>query len=94
MDDLNMLYRQIFLMENLGICIFSSFALLNKKETLELLAKLYTYKTGYNTTASDLLCYAGECLEAEEALHRDAMIAGAQRSIPEFVKVLYRYFGE
>lgn len=94
MDDLNMLYRQIFLMENLGICIFSSFALLNKKETLELLAKLYTYKTGYIATASDLLHYAGECLEAEEALQRDAMIAGAQRSIPEFVKVLYRYFGE
>lgn len=31
MDDMELLYRQVFVLENLGFCIFSSFALLNNR---------------------------------------------------------------
>ncbi|MDO5111781.1 MAG: aldehyde ferredoxin oxidoreductase N-terminal domain-containing protein [Clostridia bacterium] len=91
-DDMERLYRQIFLMENLGLCIFSSFALLNHADTLALLARLYAARTGEDADADKLLSYAGECLEAEEALKTQDALAGAGHSVPEFVKVLYRYF--
>lgn len=92
LDDLDLLYRQVFLVENLGICIFTAFALLNKKDTMDLLAELYSHKTGQPANAEDLLHYAGSCLAAEEALQRESALAGVKRSIPEFVKVLYTYF--
>ena len=41
-----------------------------------------------------LLEYAGECLAAEADMAKDSAAASVRRSIPEFVKVLYRYFGE
>lgn len=94
LDDLEILYRQIFLMENLGLCIFSSFALLNKEEPLALLAQLYTHKTGVPASPAALLTYAGECLAEEEALRQESTQIGTRRNIPEFVKVLYRYFSE
>lgn len=91
-SDLELLYREIFLFENLGICIFSSFALLNKAETLQILADLYTCKTGRQVTVGELLTYSAKCLNAEEELRRRVRDKAAMRSIPEFVKVLYCYF--
>lgn len=92
--DLELLYRQIFIMENLGLCIFSSFALINRPEAMELMARLYSCRTGENVTPVQLLEYAGECLAAEADMAKDSAAASVRRSIPEFVKVLYRYFGE
>jgi aldehyde:ferredoxin oxidoreductase len=91
-DDMDLLYREIFLLENLGLCVFSAFALLNRRRPLELLAELAAAKTGTPQTPESLLQYAGQCLEAEKTMQRDSLIAGAEPSIPEFVKVLYRYF--
>lgn len=92
LSDLEVLYREIFLFENLGICIFSSFALLDKSETLRILANLYTYKTGRQITVGELLEYSGKCLRVEDELTRSTRRQATIRSIPEFVKVLYRYF--
>lgn len=92
--DLELLYRQIFIMENLGLCIFSSFALINRPEGMELMARLYSCRTGETVTPVQLLEYAGECLAAEADMAKDSAAASVRRSIPEFVKVLYRYFGE
>lgn len=92
--DLELLYRQIFIMENLGLCIFSSFALINRGEALELMADICSHRTGEPITPAGLMRYAGSCLDAEESMAREGTAAGVRRSIPEFVKVLYRYFGE
>lgn len=92
--DLEMLYRQIFILENLGLCIFSSFALINRPEAMELMARLCACRTGEAATPQGLLSYAGECLAAEESMAREGAAASVRRSIPEFVKVLYSYFGE
>ena len=91
-DDLELLYREIFLLENLGLCIFSSFALLDEREPVELLARLASCKTGRAETPESLLDYAGRCLREEESLQRQARLAGESRSIPVFVKGRYRYF--
>ena len=93
-DDLDMLYRQIFLLENMGICIFSAFALINRKEALETIASLYGNVTGNAVSVVQLLNYAGECLDNELQMVRSNSAACVKQNIPEFVKVLYRYFGE
>lgn len=94
MTDLELLYRQIFIMENLGLCIFSSFALINRPEAMELMAGIYGCRTGKEVTPAELLRYAGECLAEEERMARSGAAVSVRRSIPEFVKVLYRYFGK
>ncbi len=91
-SDMELLYREIFLFENLGICIFSSFALLDKKEPLELLAELYQYKTGESCDVQTLLDYSAKCLEREDQIRELIGDSESFRSIPEFVKVLYQYF--
>ena len=64
---MELLYRQVFVLENLGFCIFSSFALLNNREVLELLAQMASDKFGVRVTAQELLSYAGDCIEQETA---------------------------
>ena len=59
-----------------------------------LMARLYSCRTGETVTQVQLLEYAGECLAAEADMAKDSAAASVRRSIPEFVKVLYRYFGE
>lgn len=90
--DLELLYQEIFLFENLGICIFSSFALLNKEEPLRLLAELYKDKTGREITVEEMLQYSAQCLKQEEELWKELNIGNNIKAIPEFVKVLYNYF--
>lgn len=94
MDDMELLYRQVFVLENLGFCIFSSFALLNNREVLELLAQMASDKFGVRVTAQELLSYAGDCIEQETAYQRERLAESVQKNIPEFIKVLYRYFSE
>ncbi len=91
-SDLELLYREIFLLENLGICIFSSFAILNQPEALQILADLYRDKTGNHASVGEMLEYSARCLEAEDQLRQCAISRTSSRKIPEFVKVLYRYF--
>lgn len=90
--DLELLYQEIFLFENLGICIFSSFALLNKEKPLQLLTELYKDKTGKETTVEEMLQYSAQCLKREEELWKELNMKNNIKAIPEFVKVLYNYF--
>ena len=76
------------------VCIFSSFALLNNREVLELLAQMASDKFGARVTAQELLSYAGDCIEQETAYQRERLAGSVQKNIPEFIKVLYRYFSE
>ena len=93
-SDMELLYRQVFLLENLGICIFSAFALLNNQEALELLADMASDRLGKKVTLLEMLEYAGRCIERETEYQRRNLSETVQKNIPEFIKVLYQYFEE
>lgn len=93
-SDMELLYRQVFLLENLGICIFSAFALLNNQEALELLADMASDRLGKKVILLEMLEYAGRCIERETEYQRRNLSGTVQKSIPEFIKVLYQYFEE
>lgn len=90
--DLELLYQEIFLFENFGICIFTSFALLNKEEPLHTLAELYRNKTGKAITVEEMLQYSAQALNQEEELWKELNMGSNIKAMPEFVKVLYNYF--
>ena len=89
---MDLLYTQIFVLENLGFCIFTSFALLDNDETFERLAEMFTARTGIKTTGEDLLIQASECIAAEKEYEAHRWEAARETNIPPFTKVLYRYF--
>lgn len=92
LSGLELLYAQIFVLENLGFCIFTSFALLNRDETFEKLAKMFEARTGLRKTAEELITDAIECIDEEKKYHERRWKAAQQSEIPPFTKVLYRYF--
>lgn len=79
LSDLDYLYAYVIVLENLGFCLFTSFAFLDDKRALNLLADMYYYKTGERVSERELLQYGIESLNNE-------------KKIPDFIKVLYRYF--
>ena len=79
LSDLDYLYAYVIVLENLGFCLFTSFSFLDNKRALSLLAEMYYYKTGERTSEKELLEYAVESLNSD-------------KKIPDFIKVLYRYF--
>lgn len=89
---LDLLYAQIFVLENLGFCIFTSFALLDKKETLDLMAAMFEAKTGISMSGKRLVEYASECIKGEKEYSEHRWKASQVSSIPRFTKVLYRFF--
>jgi aldehyde:ferredoxin oxidoreductase len=91
-SDLDYLYAYIIALENLGFCLFSSFAFIENEKALSLLSNMYTYKTGKESGSEDILKYASETLKKENEYERKAKTTGVEKNIPEFVKVLYRYF--
>ncbi len=92
MNDMDYLYAYMLGTENLGLCLFTAFAVLDHAEGQEILARIVTAKAGQPTTVADII-QAGE-QTLEETLEVDAALReqGAAPRIPEFVKVLYRYF--
>lgn len=91
-SDLELLYSKIIMLENLGFCLFSSFALIDNEEVLDILKKLFHYTTGIEIETKTLIDYGLKTLERELDFERRAKESSAQKTIPEFVKVLYRYF--
>jgi ATP:cob(I)alamin adenosyltransferase len=79
LSDLEYLYAYVIVLENLGFCLFTSFAFLESSKALTLLADMYYYKTGNIIDEKNLLEYAIKSLNNE-------------KKIPNFIKVLYRYF--
>lgn len=92
MSAIDLLYAQIFVLENLGFCIFTSSALLDSDDTFEMLAKMFSLRTGIETTGEDLIIQARECIEAERAYEQQRWEVARETNIPPFTKVLYRYF--
>ena len=79
LSDLEYLYAYVILLENLGFCLFSSFAFLDSDNALTLLSDMYHYKTGEKIDEISLLKYSINSLNNE-------------KKIPNFIKILYRYF--
>ncbi len=94
MTGTEMLYTQIFVLENLGICLFTSFATLNQKRSMELMADMFTSRTGVGATDLDLLRYASRCIALELEYDRVCADSSVRTNVPPFTKVLYRYFGK
>lgn len=92
-DDMELMYRQIFVLENLGLCMFTAFALVNSMEAAELLARLFCCKTGlHGVTGAELIAHAADCIgrEREYAVANGAQVP--RLNVPAFTRVLYRYF--
>jgi len=94
MNDTEYLYALMITFGNLGLCLFTSFALIENKEAWRLLSEMFYYKTGLPVHDRDLIDYSIQCLKAEQAYELRAKTQSVQKVIPEFVKVLYRYFGK
>ncbi|MBU3145782.1 aldehyde ferredoxin oxidoreductase N-terminal domain-containing protein [Clostridium sp. CF012] len=91
-SDLDLLYGYIIMLENLGFCLFSSFALIDNEDVLDILKNLFYYATGIKIENTELIDYSLNCLEKELSYEKSVKLTSAQNTIPEFVKVLYRYF--
>lgn len=92
LSGLELLYAQIFVLENLGLCIFTSFALLDNPKSFELLARMTEERTGVKVTPEELILDARECIKNERELKERRWKAAQKTDIPPFTKVLYRYF--
>ncbi len=92
MSAMDILYAQVFVLENLGFCIFTAFALLDNDETFEMMARMFELKTGIKTSGEDLLIQAHECIRAEKEYEEQRWNAARETNIPPFTKVLYRYY--
>ncbi len=91
-SDLELLYGEIIMLENLGFCLFSSFALIDNEEALNIISNLFYYRTGVKVTPEELIIYGLNCIDEEIKFEAQAKDASVEKTIPEFVKVLYRYF--
>ena len=80
------------MLENLGFCLFSSFALIDNEEALNIISNLFYYRTGVKATPEELITYGLNCIDEEIKFEAQAKDASVEKTIPEFVKVLYRYF--
>ncbi|WP_353095486.1 aldehyde ferredoxin oxidoreductase N-terminal domain-containing protein [Tissierella praeacuta] len=92
LSDLDYLYAYIIALENLGFCLFASFAFIDNDEALSLLSNMYLYKTGVKTSEKEILQYAIQTIKNEKEYERKVKLNNVSKTIPEFVKVLYRYF--
>lgn len=92
-SDLEYLYAYMSASGNLGLCLFSSFALLEAENGMDILAELATAKCGVPATPEQLIRGAMEGLYEQKLWEENAHTVNISSFIPEFVKVLYRYFG-
>lgn len=86
------LYGQIIALENLGFCLFSSFALIDNEDAIKSMAKAFYNKTGIKTSPEDIIIYGLKTIEEELEYKTESKKKEVEKSIPQFVKVLYRYF--
>jgi aldehyde:ferredoxin oxidoreductase len=89
----DLLYREIFLLENLGFCMFTSFAILDNQKALDILGDMFHAKTGIDASLPHLLAYSKICLEKEMEFHKESAFREIKTAVPEFTKILYKYFG-
>lgn len=92
LSDLDYLYAYIIVLENLGFCLFTSFAFIDSDIALTILSDLYYYKTGQIVKPKKMLEYGLKALEYEKKYEEKVKSSSISKTIPNFVKVLYRYF--
>ena len=80
------------MLENLGFCLFSSFALIDNEEALNIISNLFYYRTGIKIDPKKLIEDGLKSIDEEIEFERQAKNYSVEKTIPEFVKVLYRYF--
>ena len=66
LSDLDYLYAYIIALENLGFCLFASFAFIDNDEALTLLSDMYFYKTGVRASEKDILQYALQTIKMKK----------------------------
>jgi len=93
LTDLEYLYSYILGAQNLGMCLFTTFAVLDEPAGLNLLAEALSAKSGKEFSDFDIIQSGYDSMIKERNYDWDVMKAGIPVNIPEFVKVLYRYFG-
>jgi hypothetical protein len=93
LSDLEYLYSYILASQNIGLCLFTTFAILDSPDGLAKLAALVSAKTGQTTDPLAIIRSGYALLCGERAYELASLQAGRLDNIPEFVKVLYRYFG-
>ena len=93
LSDLEYLYSYILASQNIGLCLFSAFAILDSPEGLLSLSDMVSAKTGIPMTPFGIIQSGFRSLTRERDYEIESMKAGILDNIPEFVKVLYRYFG-
>lgn len=54
---------------------------------------LYYYKTGIKITPVEMIKFSQICIENELKFESENALSTVRKNIPEFTKVLYRYFG-
>ena len=92
LNELELLYSQIFILDNLGFCIFTAFALLDKAESFEIMAEMFEAMTGESMTGEQLIAEANSCINRERTFRERRWMAAQKTTIPPFTRVLYRYF--
>ena len=93
LSDLEYLYSYILASQNIGLCLFTTFAILDSPDGLEKLAEMVSAKTGAPMDPLSIIQSGHRSLQREREYELESMKAGMLDNIPEFVKVLYRYFG-
>ena len=78
--------------DNLGICMFAIFPFLENKKTIDCLVNLINEKTGENLTSKDLIKRSIGILEKHREWEEKDQCINISSYIPEFVKVLYKYY--
>ena len=93
LSDLEYLYSYILASQNIGLCLFTAFAILDSPDGLQRLSDMVSAKTGIPMTPLGIIQSGFRSLTREREYEVESMKAGMLDNIPEFVKVLYRYFG-
>ena len=93
LDEMQLLYAQVFVLENLGFCIFTSSALLDKTDIFDLLARMFEARTGSEMTGEQLLTQAKQVMNGEKEFEESRWRQAQKNYVPRFTRVLYRYFG-
>ena len=83
----------VYLLENMGFCIFISFAILREPGSMRLIAELKSARCGVGCTQEELLKEAAECMAAELDFARARGAAGSALRMPVFTSVIEQYCG-
>lgn len=92
-DDIGRITEMVYMLENMGFCIFTAFAILGEPDSIRLIAELKSARCGVSCTQEELMKEAAECMAAELEFARMRGAAGTALRMPVFTRVLEQYCG-